>query len=188
MNNTLYKGKRNLTIPARFVFLMWLFFSLQYYLAIDLGYLGIVPRTLSGLIGVLMAPLIHGSFGHILANTFPVFILAATLFYFFPGVALRVFFQCYFITNFFVWLMARPFFHIGASGLVYAMAFFLISIGIFKRDFKSMAIAILVLILYGGLFYNITIINTSISYESHVIGAIVGIGTAFGIVKSLKKE
>ena len=98
-----------------------------------------------------------------------------------------LFIQCYLFTNFLVWLFSRPFFHIGASGLVYALAFFLIFLGIFKQDVKTLFIAITIALIYGGLVYNVTSINAAISWESHLLGAIAGVGNAFAVDKFFKK-
>lgn len=172
-------NRSNLIFPMRFVFLMWLGFSIQFYGDIDLGFLGIYPLTIQGLIGIIMAPFVHGSANHILSNSLPLLILAGILFYFYPRIALRVFLQCFFFTNILVWLLGRPFYHIGASGIVYGLAFFLISFGFFRRNFKSLVISVLVIVFYGGIIYTVFPLNERISYESHLFGAITGVVSAF---------
>ncbi len=166
--------------PIRFTFLMWLFFSIEITFGLDFGFLGILPRQTSGLVGILTAPLVHGNFQHILSNTFPLLFLGGVLYMFYNRIANQVFIQCYLITNFFVWLLARSSYHIGASGLVYALAAFLIAIGLFRKDFTSLMIAVIVIGLYGGLMYGILPVNNGVSWESHLLGAIVGVGTAWG--------
>jgi len=61
---------------------------------------------------------------------------------------------------------------------VYGIAAFLISFGIFKKDFKSLIISIIILILYGSLIYGVIPLQRGVSWESHLLGALVGIGTA----------
>lgn len=172
-------NQSKLLFPLRFVFLMWLGFSIQFYADIDLGFLGIYPLSLQGLIGILTAPFVHGSANHILSNTLPLLILSGILFYFFPSIARRVFLQCFFFTNILVWLLGRPFYHIGASGIVYGLAFFLISFGLFRRNFRSLFISALVIVFYGGIVYTVFPLNERVSYESHLFGAITGIVSAF---------
>lgn len=164
--------------PLRLTFLMWLFFALEMYLQLDLGFLGIYPRTFRGLIGILTAPMIHGSFVHITSNTLPLLLLGGSLYYFYDRIATRVFLQCYLFTGIFVWIFGRPFYHIGASGLIYGLAFFLISFGIFRKDFKSLLISIIVVLLYGGIIYGVFPSQPGVSWESHLMGAIVGVTTA----------
>ena len=175
--------RATLVPPIRFVFIIWLVFTYQTYSGFDLGVFGILPRTLNGLIGVFAAPLIHGNFSHIVSNTFPLLFLGTTLYFFYKRIASQVFIQCYFFTNILVWVVGRQFYHIGASGLVYALAFFLISLGIFRRDFRSLLISLIIIFVYGGLIYGLSPHLVAISWESHLMGAIVGIGTASAMSK-----
>jgi membrane associated rhomboid family serine protease len=83
-----------------------------------------------------------------------------------------------------VWLFGRPLsIHIGASGVIYARAFFLIFFGIFYRDFRSLLISVVVLLFYGGIFYGVLPSDPHISWESHLAGALVGIATAITLSK-----
>jgi membrane associated rhomboid family serine protease len=165
-------------IPLRLIFLMWLFFFVELVTQIPFTYFGVIPRTLMGLVGVVTSPLLHGSFAHLLSNTVPLFFLGSVLFYFYNRIGTAVFLRAYFWTNILVWLFARPANHIGASGLVYALAFFLIFFGIFRRDFASIFISIVVMLLYGGVFYGVLPSDPNVSWESHFAGALVGISTA----------
>ncbi|MFT7232889.1 MAG: membrane associated rhomboid family serine protease [Cyclobacteriaceae bacterium] len=175
--------KSSLVPPLRLVFMMWLLFSLEYYSGMDFGFMGVLPRSLKGLLGIFTAPLIHGNLTHLASNTFPILFLGTTIYYFYNRIASRVFIQCYFLTNFLVWIFGREFYHIGASGLVYALASFLISFGIFRRETRAIFISVVIVISYGGLIYGISPANSMISWESHLLGAIVGVGTAFGMSK-----
>jgi membrane associated rhomboid family serine protease len=165
-------------IPLRLIFLMWLLFFVELMTQIPFSYFGVIPRSLMGLIGVLISPMLHGSFAHLVSNTIPLLFLGSVLFFFYYRIGAEVFLRGYFWTNILVWLFARPANHIGASGLVYALAFFLIFFGIFRRDFASIFISIIVLLLYGGVFYGVLPSDPNVSWESHFAGALVGISTA----------
>ncbi len=176
----MFKG--GLIVPSRMVFLMWLTFTVQRFLGFDLSFLGIWPRKLIGLIGVITAPFVHGDYTHIISNTVPLLVLAGTLFFFYERIAPKVFAACYFITNFLVWLMGRgDSVHIGASGLIYAIAAFLIFYGFFSRNFKSLVISLVIIFFYAGMFYGILPDQPKVSWESHLFGAIVGGVTAYAI-------
>ena len=162
---------------------MWAFFLAEQYFHKDFGFLGILPREISGLIGIFTAPMIHGSLSHILSNTFPFLFLGTMLFMFYNSIALRVMLHCYVLTGACVWIFGRSFYHVGASGLIYGLAFFLISFGFFRKDFKSILIAIIVVILYGGIIYGIMPTRTSVSWESHLFGGLIGIGSAYAMRK-----
>jgi membrane associated rhomboid family serine protease len=166
-------------VPFRLVFLMWAFFYLEIISSFPVSLFGIHPRDPLGLIGILTAPLLHGSLEHLISNTVPLLFLGAVLFYFYERIANAVFFRSYFLTNILVWLFGRQESnHIGASGLVYGLAFFLIFFGIFRRDFLSLFISIVVVLLYGGVFYGVLPTDPQVSWESHFGGALVGIATA----------
>src|SRR5689334_14146405 len=109
--------------PFRIVFLMWLVFFLEYIYGWPFSNFGIQPRTFIGLVGIVIAPLVHGNLSHLISNTFPLLFLGSALFFFYPGIAGNVFFRSYFWTNILVWLFTfRQGPHIGASGLVYGLA------------------------------------------------------------------
>lgn len=166
-------------IPLRLVFLMWLFFFLEFNFGLPLSAFGIHPRSLVGLVGIVVAPMVHGNIVHLISNTFPLLFLGGTLFFFYPRIAATVFFRAYIWTNILVWLFARHANHIGASGLVYGIAFFLIFFGLLRRDFMSLLISIVTILLYGGVFYGVLPSDPGISWESHFGGALVGIASAF---------
>jgi membrane associated rhomboid family serine protease len=165
-------------VPFRVVFFMWLVFFLEYIYAWPVGNFGIHPRTLNGLIGIFTAPLIHGNLSHLVSNTVPLIFLGSALFFFYHRIGSAVFFRAYFWTNILVWLFARSANHIGASGVVYGLAFFLIFFGIFRRDAVSILISVLTLLLYGGVFYGVLPTDPMVSWESHLAGALVGITSA----------
>lgn len=165
---------------------MWLVFTLEVSLSLNFGFLGIYPRTAEGLIGILTAPMVHGSLLHIFSNTFPLLFLGVALFYFYDRIATRVFLQCYLFTGVLVWLFGRPVYHIGASGVIYGLAFFMISFGIFRKDFKSILLSVVVVVLYGGIIYGIFPAQSGVSWESHLMGAVVGVVTAYTLSRVKK--
>ena len=159
---------------------MWLVFSIEFYTGNNFAFLGITPRSLFGLIGIFLAPLIHGDVVHLLSNTFPLLFLGATLFFFYHRIGNVVLFRCYFFTNILVWLFSpRVSIHIGASGIIYGLASFLIFFGLLRRDFMSLMISVAVMLTYGGIFYGILPTHSMVSWESHLAGAIVGTINAF---------
>src|SRR6267154_540352 len=133
-------------VPFRLVFIMWLSFSVEFFYGIDLGFLGIYPRTFHGLLGIFFAPMLHGSFGHLVSNTFPLLFLGTLLYFFYDRIGGVVFFRCYFIPSILVWLFSpRVTYHIGASGLIYGLAGFLIFYGLLRQDFLSLFISLAII-------------------------------------------
>lgn len=158
---------------------MWIIYFVSNYFDINLSRMGILPRNLTGVLGVFSAPVVHANFSHLLSNTIPLLILGWVIFFFYPKVSYRVFIFIYLLTGIFVWLFARQVYHIGASGIVYGFVSFLFFSGIFRRDNKSIAIALLVTFLYGGIIWGVLPGQKGISWESHLFGGIAGIIVAF---------
>src|SRR5262249_20825718 len=118
-------------VPFRLVFIMWLVFTAELYMDIDLSWAVLVPRTLHGLVGIFFAPMLHGNLTPLLSNTVPLLFLGGTLYYFYNRIGNAVFFRCYFLTNVLVWLFSpRQMGSIGASGLIYGLSSFLILFGL----------------------------------------------------------
>ena len=141
--------------------------------------LGILPRNITGLVGIFTSPLIHGSFSHLISNTAPLIFMGLGIFYFYPKVAYKVFTIIYLGTGILVWIFAREVYHIGASGIIYGFVSFLFFSGIFRKDNRSIALALVVVFLYGGLIWGVLPVEKGVSWESHLFGAIVGIIPAF---------
>ncbi|GAB4291083.1 MAG: rhomboid family intramembrane serine protease [Ignavibacteriaceae bacterium] len=163
-----------ITFAAVFPVVLWLIHFSAAFLNLNLTSFGILPRTFTGLPGILLAPLIHDDFQHLISNSIPLFILGLGIFYFYPRASLRVFFFIYFLTDILVWLFARYAFHIGASGVVYGFVSFLFFSGVFRKDTRSVALSLLVTFLYGGMIWGIFPSGEKISWESHLAGLITG--------------
>lgn len=153
--------------------------AIEWGVSSDFGMLGILPRTLTGTVGILTGPLVHGDFSHLLSNTSSLLLLLIALFYFYDKIALEVFLWIYLMTGIWVWIAARPAYHIGASGLVYGIVTFLFFSGLLRKDPRSMAVALATMFLYGGMIYGIFPGNEGISWESHMLGAVAGTFCAF---------
>jgi membrane associated rhomboid family serine protease len=164
----------SLVPPAMILVLLWLVRIFEAIDGTDLFYYGIYPRKTSGLIGVFTSPFIHANFSHLINNSVPFFLLLTAIFYFYQKVAWKVLFYSYIITGILVWLMARPSYHIGASGLVYSFASFLFISGIVRRNINLMAISLLVIFLYGSMVWGIFPYLPNMSWESHLIGLTIG--------------
>jgi len=175
----------SIVVPSRLVFMMWLSYTLEYYYQWDIGIFGIVPRTAQGLIGIVTAPIIHGSLPHLISNTVPMLTLGWMLYYFYPKVAPTVFYRSYFGTNLLVWLFAWPgHVHIGASGIIYSITAFLIVYGLMVKHVMSMVVSLVVIFIYGGIFYGVLPTDPMVSWESHLAGSLVGLGSAITLSKS----
>lgn len=162
-----------------FVFILWLIQFVQWALEKDLSSFGILPRKLSGLLGILTSPLVHADFSHLVSNSITLFLLFFGILYFYRSSVIKVFFIIYTFHGLLVWLFARQSYHIGASGLIYGFASFLFFSGVFRKDKRSIALSLLIVFLYGSMVWGILPTKPEISFESHLFGAVVGIVCAF---------
>jgi membrane associated rhomboid family serine protease len=164
-----------------FVGLLWFIKAVEMATHANYAFLGVLPRTLRGSIGIVTAPLIHGDLIHLTSNTIPLILLGILLFYFYSKFAIEVFIWVYLISGFWTWLLARNSYHIGASGVVYGIAAFLFFSGIFRRDRPLMTISAIILFLYGSFLYGIfpRMVESDVSWESHFTGALAGTLLAF---------
>lgn len=176
--NEKQKFIQSLIFPTYFLLLIWLVKIVERILDLNLVYLGLYPLKWSGLIGILTAPLIHSDYKHLFDNSVPVFLLTLAIFYFYKQAALRVFIYTWLITGIAVWVGGRSAYHIGASGLIYGFASFLFISGIIRKNINLLAISLLVVFLYGGLVWGLFPFDYKISWESHLFGALTGIGLA----------
>lgn len=175
---------RSIVSPAVFTAVIWLVWLVQLIFSTDLYWLGVYPRHLKGLLGILTSPFIHSGFDHLMSNSMPVFLLSAGILYFYSQSAWKVILYIYLFTGSAVWLLAGEVYHIGASGLIYGFAAFLYGSGIIRRDTRAIALALIVTFLYGGLVWGLFALSPGISWESHLAGSVGGIIAAYIFRKS----
>jgi membrane associated rhomboid family serine protease len=170
---------RSFFYPAMFVVLLWIIRGADYFLDLGLNEYGLYPLEAKGLIGIFTSPFLHADTAHLFANSIPLLILGAFLFYFYKELAWQVLIWLMIITGFWVWTFARGgAAHIGASGIIYGLASFLIFSGMIRREKSLMVLTLLVTFLYGGLIWGVFpqfFPNKPISWESHGMGFLAGL-------------
>ena len=167
---------RALRFPILFIVMLWIIHTISFITGTRLGFLGVLPREWSGVVGIVTAPMIHGEWQHLISNTVPLALLTAVVFLFFRRVAVKVFLLIYLLSGIGVWLFARPYtHHIGASGVVYGLIAFVFWSGVFRRNLRSIVLSLVILVLYSGYFPGIVPGEEGVSWESHLYGAITGI-------------
>lgn len=162
-----------------FIAIIWAVFLLGALLpALHINSLGIRPRTFTGLAGIFFMPFLHANLYHLLSNTVPLFFLlviarscdAASS----SAVALII--GCGGLGT---WLLGSPgSVHIGASGLVFGLIGYLVSMGLFRRSLKAAVVSLLVLFVYGGAILLLIIPMPGVSWAGHISGFLAGIFAA----------
>ncbi|AYN69010.1 rhomboid family intramembrane serine protease [Euzebyella marina] len=177
MTNTTDFRYTNLVVilPLCSVLLIWSVFYLELKLHINLNEYGIYPLKLEGLRGVLFSPFIHGSVEHLYNNTIPLAVLTAALSYFYRDMVFRVLLLGTILTGLLTWVIGRPSFHIGASGIIYLLASFIFFKGIFAKHYRLVALSLVVVFIYGSMLWYIFPIKEGVSWEGHLSGFLMGL-------------
>jgi membrane associated rhomboid family serine protease len=137
---------------------------------------GIVPRNLSHLDGIVFAPFLHLSFSHLLGNTIPFVILGSAIALAGAGRLLRVSLIVALVSGLGVWLTSPSgTVTVGASGVVFGYATYLISRGLFDRRIGEVLLGIVVLLLFGGALISDLVPHSGISWEAHLFGGVGGV-------------
>lgn len=176
MRDAARRAKTQATLLIGLVALLW-FLELvdQVLLHRALDQLGIHPRSLEGLWGILFAPFLHAGFVHLLANTVPLVVLGWLVMLrriadFFLATAATML-----IGGLGVWLLGAPnSIHLGASILIFGYLGYLLLRGFYERSPLAVAIAVVAGLLYGGALWGVLPGQPGVSWQGHLFGFIGG--------------
>lgn len=168
-----------LLVPMAAVLAIWSVYWVEVQFQVNFNTYGIYPRNLKGLRGIVFSPFIHGSISHLYNNSLPLMVLLGSLCYFYRNVAAKVLLWGFILTGLLTWIIARPSYHIGASGLIYLLASFIFFKGVRTKHYRLIALSLAVVFIYGGLLWYIFPVKEGISWEGHLSGFITGLLLAF---------
>ncbi|WP_294250581.1 rhomboid family intramembrane serine protease [uncultured Chryseobacterium sp.] len=198
-------SRKAVLYPLLMLAAMWMGFFLQSLGFFQSCFGAIIPLLPEGLIGIVTSPLLHGNMDHIVGNSIPIAVLMFLLYQFYPQVAGKVFVIGWLATGLLVWMlppidiMTGNYLYtctIGASGVVYVLAFFLVFSGIFRWNMTLLTISLLVILYYGSLVWGMLPEElfsnlqepSKISWQAHLAGAVVGVSLAFMFRKAGEKK
>jgi membrane associated rhomboid family serine protease len=167
--------RRAVKIALAFVVLICLIRYVSWGLELDLERFGVRPREGIGLFGILVAPLLHAGFAHLIANALPLLVLITATLHLYPSSAVRVLPAVYLGSGLVVWLFARGGVHIGASGLVYGLVSYVFVAGLIRRDRRAVAASLLVCFMYGALVWGVLPTKPGVSWETHLAAVLIGV-------------
>ncbi len=168
-------------LALAFVVVLWAIEVINIVLDLELERFGVRPRELAGLPGIVLAPLLHGGFGHLVSNSLPLLVVGTAMLHLYPGSASKVLPAVYLGPGIAVWLFARGGVHVGASGLIYGLAAYVFVAGVIRRDRRAIAASLLVAFIYGSLAWGVLPIRTGVSWETHAAAALIGIVLAIAL-------
>lgn len=163
-------------IPIVIATLMILSFLLEKGMNWDFHTGGVFPRRIENLWGIFTFVFIHSGWSHLINNVISFTILGSFLFYFYSKIAPKVLIFSYIFSGLILWIIGRDNWHVGASGLIYSLAFFLFFSGIIRKYVPLISISLIVAFIYGSMIWHIFPwqIQDPISWEGHLAGGIIG--------------
>ena len=163
-------------IPFVLGILMILSFVLEKGMDWDFHTAGIFPRRIENIWGVFTLIFVHADWSHLFNNVISFVILSSLLFFFYKQIALKVMAISYIFSGLILWIIGRESWHIGASGLIYSIAFFLFFSGVIRKHVPLIAISLIVAFIYGSMIWHVFPwqYQDPISWEGHLSGGIIG--------------
>jgi membrane associated rhomboid family serine protease len=175
-------------IVIALVGLMWTLEIVDVALDHRLDEYGIEPRDPDGLDGVVAAPFLHVGFGHLIANTIPFVVMGLVIAFEGPWRLLGVTVIVVIVSGLGTWLVApENTIHLGASGVVFGYATYLIARGLFNRRAGEIAIGVGVVVLWGGALLGGLEPQRGISWQGHLFGAIGGVLAAWAMARRAER-
>lgn len=180
LNLIIYQTKLHADILINIVAVLWICFALTVISGKRLLLLGIIPRHLLGLPGIVFSPFLHASFNHLFFNTIPLvvlsnFILIQGLPYFYEVTVLITL-----ISGTLIWCFAKPGIHVGASAVVTGYWGLLVSNIYQEGGVTTVILGLISLYYFAGIFFGIFPGGKKgVSWEGHLFGLIAGLVTAY---------
>jgi len=177
--------KQNYHILEMILLIIWSVFGLVLITKGRLLYLGIIPRRLIGLPGIIFAPFLHANFNHIFFNSIPLvvlgnFILIDGLNYFIY-VTIAIILQ----SGILIWCFAKPAIHVGASSLITGYWGILACNIVQNGSVTAIILGVISLYYFAGIFFGIFPSKKGVSWEGHLFGLIAGIATNWEMAHGL---
>jgi len=180
MSKTQFTYRRQFfLIPIITLVIIWFVYFIEIQFGFNFNKYGIYPQSIKGLRGILFSPFIHSDFRHLFNNSIPLLVMLGCLYYFYHKIATKVLVIGVLLTGVLTWAIARPSYHIGASGVVYFLVSFIFFSGVFRKYYRLVALSLVVVFLYGSMIWYIFPVEERISWEGHLSGFLVGFLFAF---------
>jgi membrane associated rhomboid family serine protease len=167
--------KQNIPLALAILAGFWVIFLIDALLHYRLNYLGILPRTLPGLVGIIFYTFLHGNFNHLFFNSLPLFVLTTFMLLFGLEHFIVVSISIIVISGLLTWLFGRRAIHIGASSLVLGYWSYLLATAYFQPSILTIPVAVICVYYFGGLALNLFPSEEKVSWEGHVFGFLAGI-------------
>ena len=162
--------------PVIICFFVILVFLFERGMGLNFKEGGVFPREPKTLLNIFTMPFIHGDWSHLLNNLVSFFVLCTSLYYFYSEIANKIVVLSVILSGLILWVIGRDSWHIGMSGVIYSFTFFLFFSGIIRKHIPLIAIALIVVFLYGNNVWHLFPWQKMdpVSWEGHLAGAVSG--------------
>ena len=169
----------NAIFLTEILLLLWGIYIINRLLGNRLLYLGIRPRVLAGLPGIVCAPFLHANFNHLFFNSIPFVVLAN--FILIQGIPffLHVSACIILISGLLTWCFANDGYHVGASGVITGYWGYLMAHAYYQSTVTSVVLALVCVVYFAGILYAIFPGKKHVSWQGHLFGLIAGFGVAY---------
>jgi membrane associated rhomboid family serine protease len=168
---------RAFNVSLAFVLVLTAVFFAQPYF--DVASWTVRPGRIDGLLGLLGAPLLHGSFEHLAANAISMLMLGTLAGGMYPRATVRALPLIWLGSGLGAWLLGDPgSHHLGASGLTHGLMFMVFLLGVLRRDRPAVAASMAAFLFYGGMLLTVLPREPGVSWQAHVGGALGGVVAA----------
>ncbi|MEP6907694.1 MAG: rhomboid family intramembrane serine protease [Pseudoxanthomonas sp.] len=157
-----------------FVLVLILVYSAQG--SFDWRPLAVAPHSIEGLLGLLTAPLLHGSIEHVAANSVALLMLGTLAGSVYPRATLWSLPWLWLGSGLGAWWLGdEGTRHLGASGVTHGLMFLIFVLGVLRRDRPAIATGMIAFLFYGGMLLTVLPQEPGVSWQSHLGGAVGGI-------------
>lgn len=182
---TIYEQKKfwfKLKLSFFIISSWWFVEFLQFVFNLSFNSFGLSPKKIDKLYGIFTYPFLHGDIEHLTNNTISAFIIFSALFLIYEKISFNVILIIYIFSGLMLWLIGENgSTHIGASSIIYGVAFFLFLSGMIIRESSTLALSLFMVLWYGSMIWGLTpfTVEDGVSWEGHLSGALVGSFLAF---------
>ncbi len=179
LNTIVAQTQNHLQVLGIILLIPWIIFFISYFINNKILLLGIIPRRIYGLPGILFAPLLHANFNHIFFNSIPLLVLSNFIlinglkYYLIVTLLITV------LSGFAIWCFAKPGLHIGASALITGYWGFLVCNIYQNGTLTTIILGLLSLYYFAGIFLGIFPKEKGVSWEGHLFGLLAGLATSY---------
>lgn len=179
LNLIVAQTQNNMYTLGVILIIPWTIFLISYFISNRILLLGIIPRRLKGIPGIICAPLLHANFNHIFFNSIPLVVLSNFIlinglsYYLFVTLLITL------LSGFAIWCFAKPGLHIGASALITGYWGFLVCNIYQNGTLTTIILGLLSLYYFAGIFLGIFPREKGVSWQGHLFGLLAGVATSY---------